>query len=391
MAGSVTAWAVALVCGWEGLRERGVQWTEAISWEPRAFVYHNFLFNMHGSSQMSCPPMNGQPSQGFSIDNNHGSQDPPSLKSQRAAKKKNVSRRGTAFTKEEDLVVCSAFLNISKDPISGVNQTSGGYYKRMHDYFNEHKPEGSNRSQIAIQHRWALIQKAMNKFCGHKEAIDRLNESGKNEQDRIDDAVQMYERTEPFTIMHCWKILRNEAKWNNKFLELNNSTSLDGMPSPPTQGHTAAGHAESGNENIDTSRPEGRDSAKRRRSKSFTETSSSSTAVEVLQRLQEKSEKTELKQDQQMAEILSRKDEKIKIQRDLFNLQKKHMKMSMQQKKKENAIREKESEAQLISAESSIMSIDIEKVPPYLKNYYLGMQRQIMECRGFISPSNNED
>jgi len=109
----------------------------------------------------------------------------------------------------------------------------------------------------------------------------------------------MYERTEPFTIMHCWKKLRNEAKWNNKFLELNNCTSSDGMSSPPTQGHTVAGHAESRNENIDTSRPEGRDSAKRRRSKSFTETSSSSTAVEVLQRLQEKSEKTEQKQDQQ--------------------------------------------------------------------------------------------
>ena len=201
----------------------------------------------------------------------------------------------------------------------------------------------------------------------------------------------MYERTEPFTIMHCWKKLRNEAKWNNRFLELNNSTSPDGMSSPPTQGHIVASHAESGNENIDTSRPEGRDSAKRRRSKSFTETSSSSTAVEVLQRLQEKSEKTEQKQDQQMTEILSRKDEKIRIQRDLFNLQKKHMKMSVQQKKKENAIREKESEAHLISAESSIMSVDIEKVPLYLKNYYLAMQRQIIERRGFISPSNNED
>ena len=144
--------------------------------------------------------------------------------------------------------------------------------------------------------------------------------------------------------MHCWKKLRNEAKWNNKFLELNNCTSPDGMSSPPTQGHIVTGHAESGNENIDTSRPEGRDSAKRHRSKSFTETSSSSTAVEVLRWLQEKSEKTEQKQDQQMTEILSRKDEKLKIQRDLFNLQKKHMKMRVQQKKKENAIRE-ESEA----------------------------------------------
>jgi hypothetical protein len=63
--------------------------------------------------------MNGQPSQGFSIDNNHGSEDPPSLKPQRATKKKNVARRGTAFSKNEDLVVCLAFLNISKDPITG--------------------------------------------------------------------------------------------------------------------------------------------------------------------------------------------------------------------------------------------------------------------------------
>lgn len=27
----------------DGLGERGEQWTEILSWEPRAFVYHNFL------------------------------------------------------------------------------------------------------------------------------------------------------------------------------------------------------------------------------------------------------------------------------------------------------------------------------------------------------------
>jgi hypothetical protein len=53
--------------------------------------------------------MNGQPSQGFSIDNNHGSEDPPSSKPQRVAKKKNVARRGTAFSKKEDLVVFRHF------------------------------------------------------------------------------------------------------------------------------------------------------------------------------------------------------------------------------------------------------------------------------------------
>ena len=62
----------------------------------------------------------------------------------------------------------------------------------------------------------------------------------------------MYEKVEPFTIMHCWKKLRDEPKWNNKFLELNNSTSPEGMSSPPPQGHTGAGLAESGNENAGT-------------------------------------------------------------------------------------------------------------------------------------------
>jgi hypothetical protein len=52
---------------------------------------------------------------------------------------------------------------------------------------------------------------------------------------------------------------------------------------------------ESGNENDNTSRHEGRDSAKRRRSAG--DTASSSAAVDVLQRLNEKAEKNEKKQD----------------------------------------------------------------------------------------------
>ena len=190
--------------------------------------------------------------------------------------------------------------------------------------------------------------------------------------------------------MHCWKKLHNEAKWNDKFLELNNSTSPNGMSSPPTQGHIVAGHAEPGNENMDPSRPEGRDGAKRRRSNSCTETSSSSTTVEVLQRLQEKSEQTEEKQDKQMAEILNRKDEKIKIQRDLLKLQKTQMKTSAQQQKKENAIMEKQTEAQLMAAETSIMSIDIEKVPHYLKTIILACSGKSWSAEGSSAPQTKE-
>jgi hypothetical protein len=52
-------------------------------------------------------------------------------------------------------------------------------------------------------------------------------------------------------------------------------------------------------------------------------------------------------------------------------------------REKESIIRERESEARLIAVEASIMGIDLEKVPPYLKTYYIEMQRDIMRRRGF--------
>ena len=33
---------------------------------------------------------------------------------------KRLSQRGKAFSKEEDRIICSAFLNVSKDPITGT-------------------------------------------------------------------------------------------------------------------------------------------------------------------------------------------------------------------------------------------------------------------------------
>jgi hypothetical protein len=108
-----------------------------------------------------------------------------SISGKKQAQKKRVARRGTAFTKEEDNILCSVFLNISKDPITGVNQNIDAYYKIIYDYYHEHKLEGSVHSQISLQKRWAIIQKVVTKFCGFKSAVDRRNESGKNEYDRV--------------------------------------------------------------------------------------------------------------------------------------------------------------------------------------------------------------
>jgi hypothetical protein len=41
-------------------------------------------------------------------------------KPRRGGKVKKVSQRGKGFTKEEDSFICSAFLNTTKDPITGI-------------------------------------------------------------------------------------------------------------------------------------------------------------------------------------------------------------------------------------------------------------------------------
>jgi hypothetical protein len=47
-------------------------------------------------------------------------------------------------------------------------------------------------------------------------------------------------------------------------------------------------------------------------------------------------------------------------------------------REKESIIHERKFEARLIAAEASIMGMELEKIPSYLKFYYIRMQRDIM-------------
>jgi len=45
---------------------------------------------------------------------------PVTKKGKKVAASKNIARRGGGFTKAEDKVICSAFLNVSKDAVIGI-------------------------------------------------------------------------------------------------------------------------------------------------------------------------------------------------------------------------------------------------------------------------------
>jgi len=143
-------------------------------------------------------------------------------------------------------------------------------------------------------------------------------------------------------------------------------------------------------------RPGGRYKAKKKRSNALFDTSDSSTAVEMLQEMTSSRHARLQKQDAQMAEILSRKDEKIKIQKEMLENQKRGIELRQKQHEenllatqKNQEIRLMESEAQLLNAEAGIMSMDLDKLAPHIRAYYTGMQKRIMERRGFGGSSKN--
>jgi hypothetical protein len=89
------------------------------------------------------------------------------------------------LTPTEDETICSAYLNVSKDPIVRVNQTMQCYSTRIVEFYNENKKTANPRIVSSLQHRWSDIQKETSRFCDFYAEIERRNQSGKSEDDKV--------------------------------------------------------------------------------------------------------------------------------------------------------------------------------------------------------------
>jgi hypothetical protein len=102
--------------------------------------------------------------------------------------KKGASHRQKKFDIEEDKVICSAWLQVSKDAIVGANQPRSTFWGRIRAFFEEHKDKKIatiDRTEASIMHRWGTIQREVNKFCSCYEKIERRNASGCTIQDMV--------------------------------------------------------------------------------------------------------------------------------------------------------------------------------------------------------------
>lgn len=130
---------------------------------------------------------------------------------------KPVERR--KWVRKEDLVLISAWLNTSKDPIVSNEQKAGAFWKRIEEYFNS-SPQligAVPREWSQCKQRWGRVNEQVCKFVGCHEAALKEQASGQNENDVMKAAHDIFlnDYGAKFVLEHCWRELRFDQKWRS--------------------------------------------------------------------------------------------------------------------------------------------------------------------------------
>ncbi|XP_024014250.1 glutathione S-transferase T3-like [Eutrema salsugineum] len=119
----------------------------------------------------------------------------------------------------EDIVLISAWLNTSKDPVIGNDQKAGAFWGRISLYFNN-SPQLADfpeRSSTVCKQRWGRINDQTCKFVGCYDAAIKQQSSGQNDNDLMKAAHQIFvsDHGFKFGLEHCWRELRHDQKWSS--------------------------------------------------------------------------------------------------------------------------------------------------------------------------------
>ncbi|KAF8056409.1 hypothetical protein N665_1272s0002 [Sinapis alba] len=118
----------------------------------------------------------------------------------------------------EDVVLISAWLNTSKDPVVGNEQKAIVFWKRIATYFAvSPKLAGlEKRGPMHCKARWEKINEDVCKFVGSYEVATKQRLSGQNENAilKMAHAIYFNDYKKKYTLEHAWLELRHNQKWS---------------------------------------------------------------------------------------------------------------------------------------------------------------------------------
>ncbi|KAL5562997.1 hypothetical protein UlMin_032744 [Ulmus minor] len=114
-----------------------------------------------------------------------------------------ATQRSASYTNEEDMHLCHIYLDVSQNPILGINQSSDYFWSRVELEYNSSKPVFLTQvcNKRSLQCQMQLIFKAIGKLRGCVRQIENMNPSGAFEQDikikvtrKVSDLIMLLQR-----------------------------------------------------------------------------------------------------------------------------------------------------------------------------------------------------
>ncbi|KAE8789951.1 Alternative oxidase 1a, mitochondrial [Hordeum vulgare] len=133
--------------------------------------------------------------------------------------------RAGNYTTNDDKLLCNTWLQVSRDPSVGGDQSRDAYWGRMKEHFDAQNVSGIDRSERSLRSRWSTINSDCQKWTAAQKAVDKLNPSGTNEDDRYNIAQNLFKeetrttkkgkikKGKIFTLPHCYEVLKDDEKW----------------------------------------------------------------------------------------------------------------------------------------------------------------------------------
>ncbi|KAK6158051.1 hypothetical protein DH2020_005365 [Rehmannia glutinosa] len=127
--------------------------------------------------------------------------------------------RSVSYSHEEDQHLCHIYLDVSQNPIIGINQSKDHFWSRIEENYNTSKPYTTMQERIkrSLQCRMQVIMHAVGKLRGCIRQIEHFNPSGASEQDILNRArellMQDKKYKKEFKFDHVWPLLKDMEKF----------------------------------------------------------------------------------------------------------------------------------------------------------------------------------
>ncbi|KAK2449105.1 glutathione S-transferase T3 [Trifolium repens] len=180
------------------------------------------------------------------------------------------------YTRNEDTLLIQSWVNVSKDPLVGVDQKAVSLWLRIAVNYNENRGQSREKENSQLKSQWHRINSRVQKFVGcYKQAVHG-KKSGTSEKDILVNAHAFYaqDMSEPFNLEYAWRLLKDEPKWMRESPETSSKRtkiSASGTYSSSSNPETPSSYEYNSTSPIE--RPKGQKEAKRKAKANAIETS----------------------------------------------------------------------------------------------------------------------